>query len=43
MHLIDYLLLLLLGLGVYFALRHIRRHGGCGSCDGDCAHCRRKK
>ena len=43
MHLIDYLLLILLGLCVCFALRHIRRHGSCGSCDGDCAHCRRKK
>ncbi len=43
MHIGDYLLLALLGLGVWLAIRHLRRHGSCGSCNGDCAHCRHKR
>ncbi len=44
MRALDILLLAALAACVFLALRRMRRGGGgCGSCDGDCEHCRRRK
>lgn len=43
MSIIDYLLLAVIGAGLYFALRHMKKNkGGCcggGGCCGDCRNC----
>lgn len=43
MHFIDYILLAAIGAGLYFALRHMKNHKGCGcgssGCSGNCQKC----
>ena len=42
---VSILILLLVLVGVFFAVRAIARHktGGCSGCTGDCTHCSKMK
>ena len=44
MNLVDWCVLVLVGVALFFAIRYLRRHGNpCGGCSGDCSQCKRKK
>ncbi|WP_304507665.1 FeoB-associated Cys-rich membrane protein [Anaerotignum sp.] len=43
MHILDFIILGLIAIGILLAIRRMKKKGGCCGCAGNCSHCKKEK